>query len=79
MAFEVGVTSLASNTWNSGGNLTFLSGVMLPWWRRKMDDVLSVLKFGWQESGQFFCFSTVAGEWTVFLLFNGSLIDSKEC
>ena len=43
-----------------------------------MDDVLSVLKFGWQESGQFFCFSTVAGEWTVFLLFDGSLIDSED-
>ena len=23
-----------------------------------MNDVLSVLKFGWQESGKFFCFPT---------------------
>ena len=33
---------------------------MLPWWRWKVDDVLSVLKFGWQESGKFFSFSTEA-------------------
>ena len=36
LAFYIGVISSTSNTWNSCGNLSFVSGAMLPWWRWKM-------------------------------------------
>ena len=58
--FLVGFISSTSDSRNSGGNLSFVRGAMLPWWRWKMNDVLSVLKIGWQESGEFLSFSTEA-------------------
>ena len=58
LAFYVIVISSTSNSRNRGGNSSFVRGALLPWWRWKMNDVLSVLKIRWQESGKFFSFST---------------------
>ena len=60
MAYLVGVTSLASDSRSSDGNSSFMREAMLPWWRWEMNDVLSVLQIGLQESGKFFSFSTEA-------------------
>ena len=60
MAFEVGVISSTRDFRNRDGNPSFMGGALLTWWGWKMDDVLSVLKVWWQESGEFFSFSMEA-------------------
>ena len=50
LSFYVVVISSTGNTWDRGGDSSGMRGALLPWWRMKMDDVLSVLKIRWQES-----------------------------
>ena len=58
LSFYGVVISSTVNTWDRGGDSFDMRGALLPWWRREMDDILSVLKIRWQEGREFFCFST---------------------
>ena len=58
MLFYAVAINSTGNTWDRGGDSSGLRGVLLPWWRWKMNDVLSVLKIRWQESREFFWFLT---------------------
>ena len=58
LSFYVVVISSTGNTWDGGGDSSSMRGALLPWWRREINDVLSVLKIRWQESQEFFCLST---------------------
>ena len=60
MPFYVVVVSSTGNTRDGGGDSSGMRGALLPWWRRKMNDVLSVLKIGPKKSREFFCFWTEA-------------------
>ena len=58
LSFYAIVISSTGNAWDRGRNSSDMRGALLAWWRWKMSDVLSVLKIRWQESREFFCFST---------------------
>ena len=58
MPFQVVIIGSTSNTGNRGGNLSVERRALLPWWRWKISDVLSVLETRWQKSREFFSFST---------------------
>ena len=57
LPFYAIVISSTGNTWDRGRDSSNMRGALLPWWKWKMRDVLSVLKIRWQDSWEFFCFS----------------------